>query len=327
MKVIIPLAGKGTRLRPHTHSKAKPLVNLAGKTVLGHIIERIKSQLDVNEFIFIIGPNQKEVELYLKDNFDIKFKCLVQEEPFGPGHAVWIGKDEIKHDDDILVVYSDTIFIADLNLIKTKYNNYDGLIFTKKTNEPEKYGIATTQDGVIVNLVEKPKEFVGDLAVVGMYYFKNGLAFMQQLDYVIQNNMKEKGEFYINTPILLSIKEGMKFGAPTIEEWLDCGNIQALLDTNRRLLKKKGNNKIIEGNLIVEPCFIGDNVKIRNSVIGPYVSIHENTEIYNSIIKDSIIGKETKLEDVNLADSVVGDSVVIKGIKNNLNVGDHTEIK
>ena len=124
MKVILPLAGKGTRLRPHTHSKAKPLLNLAGKTVLGHIIDNIKSQLDIEEFIFIIGPYQREVETYIKANFDIKFKCLVQEEPLGPGHAVWSGRSEIKPNDELLVVYCDTIFIANLKEIKTSHVPY-----------------------------------------------------------------------------------------------------------------------------------------------------------------------------------------------------------
>jgi glucose-1-phosphate thymidylyltransferase len=326
MKIILPVAGKGTRLRPHTFSRAKSLVPVAGKTVLEHIINNLLILHNIEEFIFIIDENGGQIEKFIKEKYpNLQCKYIVQKERKGPAHAVWLAKDEVG-ESDILIVFNDTIFIADLTKIDSLCNGLDGLIYSKEVEDYQRFGVNVVKDGIIIDMVEKPDKPVSRLAQVGLYYIKNGKILMDAITESIEKNMVVKGEFYLPESFKIMIKNGAKLGAPTIDEWLDCGTRESLLSTNKYLLEKFNNNfcsKCIN-SIIVPPVFIDSGVEIENSVIGPYASVGKNSKIKNAIINNSIINSNTFIERIILSNSLIGENVNVKGRKNSLDIGDNS---
>lgn len=325
MKAIIPLAGKGTRLRPHTYSKAKPLIHVAGKTVLAHIIDRI-NPLGVDEFIFIIGDMGDQIKNFVHENYkDKNFKAtfIEQKELLGDGHAVSLAKDYVN--DDVLIVFSDTIFEADLSNIKKTKN--DGIMFVHETEDPKRFGIVTVNNNIVTEVEEKPEHPKSNLAAIGLYYFKDSKVVFDALDKVIKKNKASKGEYRIADALIIMLEKGIKLEVGKVDAWLDTGKPETLLETNRILLSKYENNKkSVQGSIIIPPVWIGKNSKIENCIIGPNVSISESVVLENSIIKNSIIDSNAKVKSCILSDSIIGSNSKVTDRFRRLNVGDSSEI-
>lgn len=327
MKLIIPVAGKGTRLRPHTFSKPKSLVAVAGKTVLEHVVDSMK-KLTIEEYIFITDENGHIIEDFVKANYpDLPATYIQQKELLGPAHAVALASPRINDDDDVLVVFNDTLFVTDLSRISRLCEDLDGLIYSKEVENYQRFGVNVMKDGIIVDMVEKPDQPISKLAQVGLYYLKDGKKFMNYIKKAIELNLTVKGEFYLPDVFKLMLKDGMKLGAPEIEEWLDCGKPETLLQTNCFLLERSTTSHVcIEGCVIIPPVFIHPSAKVKHSVIGPYASIGKNCEVKDSIIRDSVINRNSILRNAVLEGSIVGDSVELTGQFQRLNIGDNSMI-
>ena len=327
MKVILPVAGKGTRLRPHTFTKPKSLVRVAGKTVLQHVIDGL-AKVEVEEYIIITDKNGNIIKQYVDEHYpDIKCTYVTQTELLGPAHAVSLASPRIMEGDDVLVVFNDTLFVTELTRIHHLCADLDGLIYSKEVEDYKRFGVNVMKDGVIVDMVEKPDKPISKLAQVGLYYMKDGHLFMKYINRAIKENLRTKGEFYLPEVFKLMIKDGLKLGAPEIEEWLDCGKPETLLSTNRYLLERaQGNHLFIEGCVIVPPVSIHPTAEVKHSVIGPYVSIAENCKINDSIIRNSVINPNSILHNVMLEESLIGDAVELAGQSQRMNIGDNSVI-
>ena len=323
MKVVIPLAGKGTRLRPHTHTRPKPLIPVAGKAILGHILDRIKP-LEVSEVIFIVGDMWEQIKQYVDTNYKFKTRYIEQKELLGDGYAINLAREYI--DEDVLVIFVDTIFETDLGIIK--HAKDDGIIWVSKVDDPNRFGVVVLDKKKhITKIVEKPETFVSDLAVIGLYYFKDYKLMLDSLEYVIEHKITSKGEYRLADTMQVMIEKGSKLKAENVKKWLDCGKPETMLSTNRYLLEN-GYSKTVKtiNSVVIPPVNIADNVKIINSIIGPYVSIAEYSEIQNAIITNCIIGERALVEDVALSESIIGKDAVVKDFFKKLNVGDNSEV-
>jgi glucose-1-phosphate thymidylyltransferase len=329
MKFILPVAGKGTRLRPHTHTKAKSLVQVAGKTVLEHIVERLL-EVPAAELIFITDENGAQIEQFMAEHFpDLNCSYIVQQERLGPAHAVALAAPRIAEGDDVLVVFNDTIFVTDLTQIPELCRECDGLIYSKEVEDYQRFGVNVVEGGLIVDMVEKPDTPVSRLAQVGLYYLKDGKRFMDYLQETIRSGDTVKGEFYLPPVFMRMVRDGMKFRAPEIDAWLDCGKPETLLETNRYLLQ--GRHACCAGTVIdtviIEPVFIAEGAKVRGCILGPNVSVAAGTLIEESIVKDSIINVDCQVRSMNLQSSILGDAVQLVGNPRRMNIGDHSLIE
>ena len=327
MKIILPVAVKGTRLRPHTHTKPKSLVRVAGKTILEHVIGNF-SRLKASEFIFITDENGVIIENFVKAKFpDLKATYIKQTELLGPAHAVWLGRTRIEPGDDVLVVFNDTLFVTDLARIPRLVEGLDGLIYSKEVEDFKRFGVNVMKDGIITDMVEKPDQPISKLAQVGLYYLKDGARFMEYLTRAIDQKLTVKGEYYLPAVFKLMIKDGMKLGAPEIDEWLDCGKSETLLATNRYLLENTScSHYCIEGCVIIPPVAIHPSAKVHHSVIGPHVSIAEGCHIEKCVISDSVINADAVLRNVIIHESLIGDSAEMVGLVQRINIGDNSVI-
>jgi glucose-1-phosphate thymidylyltransferase len=327
MKAIIPVAGIGSKLRPHTHTQPKALVPVAGKPILSHIVDSL-IDAGMKEFIFIIGYLGDKIEDYIRANYpSIQTKFILQEPREGPGHAVWLTRDLMKDNDDLLIALGDTIFDVDLNEI---LNTKDSALGVKKVNDPRNFGVAELDEkGFIINLVEKPPIPKSNLALVGLYKIKNACGLMTSLDKIISKNQRTHGEFHLTDAIMDMIECGERLRTFPVENWYDCGNKESLLETNAMLLKKNLSKQVkydFENTIIIPPVSIAKNCRISNSIIGPNVSIGDNSIISYSIMKDAIIGSYSEIKNAVLHQSVVGSDASLRGLSQSLNLGDSTEI-
>lgn len=327
MKAVIPVAGIGTRLRPHTHTQPKSLIPVAGKPILAHIVDQLVDA-GINEFIFIIGYLGDKIEEYITNNYPkIKTKFVIQTTGKGTGHAIWLAKDAID-ENEILIVFGDTI--CELNW-QDILNSEQSILGVKKVDDPRQFGVAEIDtNGIITRLVEKPSIPKSNLALVGIYKIKETKELMSCIDYNIQNNIKTHNEFHLTDALMCMVAKGQKFKTYNVNLWFDCGKKDILLQTNELLLKRGLNMDFREYNLhnsiIIEPVFIGKNCKISNSIIGPNVSIGENASIDYSIIKESIIGPFAELKNAVLSQSLIGNDASLHGTVHSMNLGDSAEI-
>ncbi len=329
MKVILPVAGKGTRLRPHTHTKAKSLVQVAGKTVLEHIVERVLA-VDAEELIFIVDENGHKIEGFMEQRFpELNCSYIVQKERLGPAHAVALAAPRIAAGDEVLVVFNDTIFVTDLAKIPDLCADCDGLIYSKEVEDFQRFGVNVVKQGFIVDMVEKPDTPISRLAQVGLYYLKDAQGFMAYLEQTIAAGDTVKGEFYLPAVFMRMIRDGIKFRAPEIDAWLDCGKPSTLLETNRYLLTGNlvGCAGTVENTVIIEPVSIAAGATVCDSVIGPNVSVATGCLIEDSIVKDSIINADCRVQSMTLAESILGDAVQLIGSPRRMNIGDHSLIE
>jgi glucose-1-phosphate thymidylyltransferase len=327
MKIILPVAGKGTRLRPHTHTKAKSLVRVAGKTVLEHIVNRL-IPLHADEYIFITDDHGEQIEEFMDSHFpDLHCRYIVQKERRGPAHAVSLAMPRIKAGDDVLIVFNDTIFVADLARIPELCDGCDGLIYSKEVEDYQRFGVNVVAGDFIVDMVEKPDTPVSKLAQVGLYYLKDALSFMLRLQETISAGETVKGEFYLPSVFMRLIRDGYKLRAPQIDAWLDCGKPETLLETNRYLLNSglHGDGEAIDC-VLVPPVHIEKGAVVRNSIIGPHVSVACGSVVEQSIIRDSIINSKSEVRNMVLNGSILGDSVHLLGAPRKMNIGDHSMI-
>ena len=330
MKLIIPMAGMGKRMRPHTLTIPKPLLPIAGLPIVQRLVEEIASvsKSKIDEIGFVIGDFGKEVEEELTDianNIGAKAKIYYQEEALGTAHAIYCAADSL--DDKVIVAFADTLFKADFDLNE----NADSVIWVNKVKNPEAFGVVkTNDDGTISEFIEKPEKFVSDLAIIGIYYFKDGENFKKELKYLMDNEIIVNGEYQLTDALENMKNNGKKFIPGTVTEWLDCGNKDATVYTNQRILHHTGSTisetSKIKKSKIIEPCYIGENVRIKNCVIGPYVSIGDNTVLKNSLIKNSIIQKESEISNKVLKNSMIGNHVTLKGRADDASIGDYASL-
>lgn len=328
MKAIIPVAGIGTRLRPHTHTQPKSLIPVAGKPIIAHIVDNL-CEAGITEFIFIIGYLGDKIEGFISANYPNNTNhFVIQTTGKGIAHAIWLAKDLIADEDEVLIVLGDTIFYTDLTKV---FNAGQSSLGVKKVNDPRAFGVAHLNDkGFITHVVEKPNIPKSNLALIGAYYIKDGGKLKQSLCYIIDNNIKTNNEFYLTDTLNHMIDNGYTFTVFDVDSWFDCGKKDILLETNATLLKRlkyqQGNSKDFESTIIIPPVYIAPNCQISHSIIGPDVSIGEHTIIENSIITNSIIGPYAHLEYAILEDSLIGNDAILKGMVQSLNLGDSTEI-
>jgi len=328
------MAGKGKRMRPHTLTTAKPLIPVAGKPIVQRLVEDITKVCGekVTEIAFVIGPDfGAEVEqnlIKVAESQGAKGSIYYQEKALGTAHAIMCAKDALKG--KTVVAFADTLFKADFVMDTEK----EGVIWVQKIEDPSQFGVVKLNTlGVITDFIEKPTSFVSDLAIIGIYYFKDGDYLKSELQYLLDNNITEKGEFQLTNALENMKKKGVKFEPGQVTEWLDCGNKNATVYTNQRVLEfdkgkatLRGNNIIISNSVVIEPCFIGNNVVLNNSVIGPHASIGANSKVNNSLVKNSIIQSDTKINNVNISNSMLGIGAEVSGKDLDLSISDYTQI-
>jgi len=330
MKIIIPMAGMGKRMRPHTLTIPKPLISIAGKPIVQRLVEDISAVIkeDISEIAFVIGDFGEEVEndlLSIAASMGAQGKIYYQKEALGTAHAILCAADSL--DDKTIVAFADTLFKADFSLDDSQ----DGIIWVHKVDNPSSFGVVKTdKENYITDFIEKPREFVSDTAIIGIYYFRDGANFKKELQYLIDNKIEKDGEYQLTDALQNMMNKGIRFSIDSVEEWLDCGNKNAMIYTNQRILELKnsrnflGKSASITNSVIIKPCFIGKNVHVENSIIGPHVSIGDNTQIHRSLITNSIIQTNTRISNANIENSMMGNYVKMEGKAAEINVGDYT---
>src|SRR5512135_1092695 len=312
MKVIIPLAGLGTRLRPHTYTKPKPLINVAGKPMLAHILDKFRG-MEVEEFIFIVGYLGDQIEKYVSQQYGFKARYVTQAEMLGQAHALWLCRDYV--DGPVFMVFGDTYFEADLSDIKA--DPLDSIAYVQEVKDPRRFGVAVLgPDGHVLKFVEKPSTLENRLAVIGMYYFTDGPALMRACGDLMEKRIQTKGEYFLTDAINLMIPKGQHFITRTAKEWRDTGKPETVLDTNRYLLENGNDNSAqyeCATCVIVPPVNIHSSAVIEESVIGPYVTIGSDCKITRSIIRNSIIDAGAEIIETIMDQSLVGKEAVVRG--------------
>ncbi|MEX1187713.1 MAG: sugar phosphate nucleotidyltransferase [Bacteroidia bacterium] len=330
MRIIIPMAGMGKRMRPHTLVTPKPLVEFAGQPMVHHIVEELARTCNepIEEIAFIVGRFGKKAEdelVAVAAKVGAKGTIYYQDEPLGTAHAVLCAADSLKG--KLIVAFADTLFKADFVLDESK----DSVIWVQQVEDPKAFGVVKVgADGLITDFIEKPPQFVSDLAIIGIYYFKDGEGLRSELQYLIDKNIMEKGEYQLTNALENMKLKGLKFAPGKVIEWLDCGNKNATVYTHKRWLElgkeKYTTHHSVEkhNSLIIEPCFIAEGVKLSGSVIGPHVSLAKGTTIINSVVKNSIVQKNTHIENSVIGNSMIGNSVKIQNRMLDLSVGDYS---
>ena len=332
MNIIIPMAGRGTRLRPHTLTVPKPLIPVAGKPIIQRLVESLADSYSgrIEQIAFIVGDFGPEVErelLSIAEKLGAKGRIYRQEKALGVGHAIHCAWESLKG--PCMIAFADTLFKADFQFDTRE----DGFIWVQKVRDPSSFGVVKLDAaGYVTDFVEKPAVFVSDLAIVGIYYFREGEKLRAALHHIITQEIKEKNEFQLTTALEMLKNEGVKFRTGEIEEWLDCGNKDAILYSNERMLefhRDKGlvsPSAVIEHSVIVPPCFIGDNAVLRYAVVGPYVSVGNNSTVENTVIANSIIQNRSQIKNAVLENSMVGNSSKFVGSRDELNLGDYSHL-
>ncbi len=325
------MAGMGKRMRPHTLTVPKPLIPVAGKPIVQRLVEDIAQTTDekIEEIAFIVGHFGADVEaglIAIAEQLGAKGKICYQEEPLGTAHAILCAGDTLQG--HVIIAFADTLFKTE-NKIDT---NIDGIIWVNKVDNWQNFGvIELDSDGTIANFVEKPENFVSDLAIIGVYYMKDGALLRSEMQYLIDNNIKDKGEYQLTNALESMKQKGHKFSPGKVDEWLDCGNKDATVYTNQRILElKKNNEKLISdsvkntNSIIIQPCYIGENVVLENSIVGPHVSIGKNSTVKNSLIRNSILQNSVTIADKNITNSMIGSFSNLSGKAEDLSLGDYS---
>lgn len=331
------MAGIGSRLRPHTLTTPKPLTVIAGKPIVQRLVESITDVVDqkIEEIAFIIGPVAKGFPADTKEKLEaiasdlgVKGSVFVQETAEGTAHAIYCAKDALSG--PCIVAFADTLFKADFKLD----TEADGAIWVKQVEDPSAFGVVKLKNGYISDFVEKPQEFVSDLAIIGIYYFKDGGKVRDEIKYLLDNDIRENGEYQITNVLETLKKEGAQFIPKKVDIWMDCGKKDPTVDTNKQILKiehEKGihltsSSLVLENSEIIQPCFIGENVIIKNSKIGPYVSIGAHSTVENSSITNSLIQTNTQISNAQLHLAMIGDYAKYNGDFTSVSIGAYTEL-
>jgi len=336
MKIIVPMAGRGSRLRPHTLTVPKPLIPIAGKPIVHRLVEDIAKVLNqkIDEVAFIIHESfgqQVETDLIaIAEKLGAKGTIYYQNEALGTGHAIMCAKDSLSG--PAVIAYADTLIRADFDLDTSA----DSVIWVKQVDQPEAFGVVNLNaNGEIIELVEKPKEFVSDLAVIGIYYFKDVAVLKNELQLVLDNNIIHGGEYQINDGIKQMMEKGMKFVPGKVDEWMDCGNKNVTVETNGRMLgflhqdgeKLVANSITNENATIIPPCYIGENVVLKNCTIGPNVSLGNNSKVENSTISNSLIQTNATIKNAKLDNAMIGNHASFDGNFTSISIGDYSVLE
>lgn len=321
MKVIIPAAGYGTRMRPQTHTRPKPLVHVAGRPSLAFVLDAL-APLDIEELIFIVGRMGEQMEEYVRQNYAYKTTFVEQKVMRGQADAIALARDHVQG--DLMTLFVDTLFEADLTSLTTL--DVDGAMYVMPVPDPKRFGIAVLDNnGIVTKLVEKPEDPESNLAVVGLYYFKDSAWLFSAIDKLMASGKSLKGEYYLADAIQVMINEGARFRTFPAQVWEDTGTWDAVLHANRYLLKKMDTNTKpyqYQSSLIIPPSYVSPEAFVENSVIGPYASISEDAEVRDSIIKNSIIGPNAAVNSSMLFGALVGERATVEGSYSSINVGD-----
>jgi glucose-1-phosphate thymidylyltransferase len=325
VKVIIPLAGKGTRLRPHTHVTPKPMLRVAGKPVMQYVLDDVMKLNDVEEIIYITGHLKEKVEEYARAATDVPSVFVEQKVQDGTAGAVALARPHV--DQPVLIIFVDTIFDADLSIIES--SDADGIIWTKEVEDYQRFGVVVTDEsGYMTKIIEKPSTPVSKRANIGLYYVKNWKLLYEGIDHVL-SQPANKGEWYLTDAFQYMIDHGAKLHVVDVAGWYDAGKIDTLLETNRAMLER-GRARlphVVENSTILEPVYVEDGVTIRNSIVGPNVSVGADASIDGSTLTDSIIESRATVRHSTLTRSLVGSDTLVEGVTGEITVGDHSEIR
>ncbi|MBM2840345.1 MAG: Nucleotidyl transferase [Bacteroidetes bacterium] len=322
MRAIIPVAGVGSRLRPHTFTLPKVLLNVAGKPILGHILDKIIGE-GIHQGTIVVGHMSGMIKDYVSETYpSFKAEYVEQEERLGLGHAIYLSRNTLNAE-PVLIILGDTIFDVDLGpVLRQQYS----ALGVKVVDDPRRFGVAEMQNDSIVRLIEKPEKPTSNLAVVGLYYIRNPKLLASCLIELVEKDIRTKGEYQLTDALQMMIQRGEMMKTFTVEGWYDCGKPETLLSTNRALLEKKSTSRPIDGVVVIDPVYIAPSAQLTNSLIGPYTSIGANASISESIVRNSIIGEEAQVHKALLDSSIVGNGATVKGNYNRVNVGDSSEI-
>ncbi len=332
MKIIVPMAGMGKRMRPHTLTVPKPLIPVAGKPIVQRLVEEIAKVSDstIDEIAFIIGDFGKEVEnqlIKIAESLGAKGSIYYQNEALGTAHAIYCAEPSL--DKEVVVAFADTLFKADFKID----TDTEASIWVQKVEDPSAFGVVKlNEDNIITDFVEKPQEFVSDLAIIGIYYFRDGARLRKELKHLIDNEIMVNGEYQL-TDVLENMKnDGVKFVPGEIKEWMDCGNKDATVHTNQRILEYHKDEPLvsetakIENSIVIPPCYIGKNAVVKDAIIGPYVSVGDASRVTKAIVSNSIIQQDAVLESITITNSMIGNNAYVKDVTVEINVGDFTQI-
>ena len=334
MKIIVPMAGMGKRMRPHTHTTAKPLLPIAGKPIVQRLVEDLAAVAGepVEEVAFVVHPSfGAKVEqglIAIAEKVGAKGSIHYQEVALGTAHAILCAQQALSG--RVIVAFADTLFRAELKLDK----DCDGVIWVNKVDDPKPFGVVKLDPaGIITEFVEKPQTFVSDLAIIGIYYFADGEYLRKEMQFLIDNDIKDKGEYQLTNAMENMKRKGARFKAGSVDVWMDCGNKNAMVDTNTKVLGFLKSDKGLisaslkkENSVVIEPCFIGENVSLMNSVVGPNVSIESGSVVAGSIVKNSILRGNTRVQDCVMDNSMIGERAQVKGQAMDVSISDDSTI-
>jgi len=325
MKVIIPLAGKGTRLRPHTHITPKPMMKVAGKPVMSYVLDELKKLGNVEQVIYITGHLKEKVEEYARAEMDVPSVFIEQKIQDGTAGAIALAREYV--DQPVLIIFVDTIFDADLSRVKSV--DADGIIWVKEVEDYQRFGVVVTdKDGNMTKIVEKPKTPISKRANIGLYYIRNWKLLFEGISHVLEQP-KNQGEYFLTDAFQYMIDKGAKIRVIDVEGWYDAGKIETMLETNEAMLTRGRARRPsrVGDSTIIDPVYIEDNVTLKKSKVGPNVSIGAGTVLDGSEISNSIIGTNARISKSVLKNSLVGDDAVLDGVKGEVTVGDHSEVR
>lgn len=322
MRAIIPVAGVGSRLRPHTYMLPKVLLPVAGKPILAHILDKIIGE-GINEATFVVGHMSEKIVKYVTQAYpDFSAAFVEQEDRMGLGHAIYLTRETLGAD-PVLIILGDTIFDVDLGpVLKSKYSS----LGVKTVDDPRRFGVAVMENGCISRLVEKPEQPVSNLAIVGLYFVKNTPLLVSSLKELVEKDIRTKGEYQLTDALQMMIEKGERMTTFMVEGWFDCGKPETLLSTNKALLEKHSVSRKIEGVVVNEPVYISPSAKLSSCVVGPYTTVGDNARISESVVRNSIIGEEARVERAMLENSIIGNGSVVRGGYKRINVGGSSEI-
>lgn len=324
MRAIIPVAGLGSRLKPHTHTIPKVLLNVGGKPILGHILDKLIEE-NIFKATFIYGHLGELIKTYVNENYkSIDAVFIEQEKLEGLGHAIYTAIPTFD-EEELFIILGDTVFDVDL---KNVFHEKISSLGIKRVDDPSRFGVAIMNNGRIEKLIEKPKDKVSDLALVGLYYITNSNALIKSLTTLVEKNIRTRGELQLTDALQLMIEDGEVMKTFNVDGWYDCGKPETLLSTNQFLLTSKANKttKDFPSVVIIPPVFISESAMVENSVIGPFTTISDDAKVYNAVIRNSIIGTSAEVARTMLENSIIGNNSIIKGNYKKLNTGDSSEI-
>jgi glucose-1-phosphate thymidylyltransferase len=323
VNAIIPVAGRGKRLRPHTHTQPKVLMNVAGKPILAYILDELQT-LGVEEIVFVVGYLAEKVEEYVQDRYRFRAHFVHQDEPMGNGHAVYLARQYLTS--PTLIVFGDTIFGADLRAAAALPHSAIGV---HRVTDARAFGVVEVDNrGIVRHLWEKPQKPPSDLAAVGVYLIQHPVPFRQALEQLVEQQRMANGEYWLADALQIMIDTGEKVGTFPIERWHDCGTSEALLRANRALLDQTPHSsKDVSGSVIIPPLAIAETATVEGSILGPYVTVADGAKVVNAIIRDSIINSNARVENVLLEHSIIGDNAAVTGRRGRINLGDSSEIE